>query len=93
MDKIYVDYNSLKSEKLRDLEYLACDELVRKVNGLKDIVTNIENNWHGSNAERYRAQIEEIIEAIDNFKKNCLEKNLSDIAEQVEKYKNNEEMG
>ncbi len=92
MDKIYVDYGSLKGEKLRELETIACDEMIKKVNELRDIVDSIERNWHGSNADRYRAEIERIIEAIDKFKHNCIEKNLTDISEQVEKYKNNEEM-
>ena len=92
MDKIYVDYNSLKNNKLKELENVACDEMIKKVNELQGIVDSIEKNWQGSNANRYRKEINDIIDAINNFKHNCIEKNIIDIDTQIGRYQNNEEM-
>lgn len=93
MGKIFIDYDSIRNEKLRDLEILSCDEMTKKVNELKGIVDSIEKNWQGSNANLYRKEIENIIDAITKFRKDCLEKNIVDITSQIEKYRNNEEIG
>lgn len=92
-NSIFVDYDSVKNKTLRDLEILTCDELVKKVNKLSEIVDHIEQNWQGSNAERSKEQINKIIEAISDFKKNCLDKNLQDINAQIDQYQKHEEIG
>ena len=90
---IDIDINSVKNEKLRDLESLCCDELIEKVKNLSGIVDSIEQNWRGSKSEKYRKEISDIIDAINDFKTKCLEPNISDITAQVETYERNEEEG
>ena len=91
-NRIDIDYGSAQ-EKLRSLEVLSCDELTKKVIELNGIVDSIEKNWRGANAEKYREKIKEIIEAISQFKKTCLEPNLANVNAQVEAYKTHEEVG
>ena len=90
---INIDYDSAKNGVLRDLESLVYDELTQKVNDLNGIVDNIQKNWQGVNAEKFKGQITAIVNAISDFKKNCLDKNLQDINTQIDEYKNNEEIG
>ncbi len=91
-NRIDIDYG-VAQEKLHSLEVLSCDELTKKVVELNGIIDNIENNWRGVNSEKYRKKISDIIEAISNFKKTCLEPNLVNINAQVEAYKKSEEVG
>lgn len=93
MNKVFVDYEGAKATVLPNLENLVCVELAKKVNELSDIVTDIEKNWRGANSQKARADINEIINAIDNFKRICINKNLADIKAQIEEYKKNEELG
>ena len=90
---IYIDYDSAKNVVLKDLETLVCVDLTKKVNELADIVASTEKNWQGLNAERSRQGINEIIDAINEFKNECLDKYLVDINTQVEAYRDNEEAG
>ena len=93
MDKIFIDYEGAKNSVLKDLESLVCVELTKKVNELGGIVTSTEKNWQGLNAERSRQGINDIIDAINDFKKTCLDKYLTDINAQVEAYRDHEEAG
>ena len=90
---IDIDYESVRYGKLRELESLCCDELTEKVKALGLIVDSIERNWQGANAEKYRKEINDIIDAIENFKIKVLETNISDISTQAETYAKNEEVG
>ena len=90
---VYVDYESIKTNIIRDLEILTTDELTKQVNKLNEIVDHIEQNWHGSNAERSKQEINNIIDTIANFKKTCLDRNLQDITAQIDEYQKNEEIG
>lgn len=93
MNKAYVDYNSAKNTVLISLEELVCGDLTKKVNELNDIVDNISKNWQGSNAERSKQEISNIVDAIDAFKRNCLSKNVENISAQISEYQKNEEIG
>ena len=86
---VYIDFSRAKNE-IRDLEILSCDEVIAKVKDLGLIVDSIEQHWHGSKAELYRKQINDIIDAINQFRKTCLEKNIADINAQIQAYVNNE---
>ena len=91
--KVFVDYENAKTKTIRDLELLVGDELTRKVNELNEIVDHIAQNWQGSNADRSKKEINDITEAISNFKRTCLDKNLHDISAQIDTYQQHEEVG
>ena len=91
--ELFVDYETAKSKVIRDLELLVNDELLKKVNNLNEIVDHIEQNWQGSNAQRSKEEINNIINSIGDFKRNVLDKNLQNITAQVEQYQKFEDVG
>ena len=69
---------------------IAHDKMISKVRELNSIVDHIESNWRGANSEKYRKGINEINDAIEEFRINCLEHIVTDIEGQVGTYEVNE---
>ena len=75
---------------VRDLEDFTQVRMKNKVNELNEIVDHIQNNWRGSNSEKYKVKINEINEEIDKFRRECLSKIVENIDAQTSQYQNNE---
>lgn len=82
-------FDTIKSY-ISDLDNYIQGSMKQKINELNSIVDNISKNWSGSNSEKYKRNIEEINNAIEDFRTNCLTRIIDDINNQIENYKNYE---
>ena len=75
---------------INDLDNFAQTNMKNKVRELNDIIDLISRNWQGANSEKYKKNVEEINQAIDEFRRTCLSKIIYDIDEQIKNYHNYE---
>jgi uncharacterized protein YukE len=86
MDKdTFIRFEEVKKAIL-ELDNIVNNKMRKKVIELNDIVDHIQENWRGANAERYKKEVEDIINAIDEFRNNYLLKEISNIEAQSSQY-------